>query len=79
MILGRVNIIRTPLCTDEVDPFFWPEPSYIPQSLLRRLGQGGRLALSRDGASVLHGLPHIENALAAGFKLNHSSSALWVW
>jgi len=27
MILGRVNIICTLPRTDEVDPFFWPEPS----------------------------------------------------
>jgi len=30
MILGRVNFVCTPPSprTDEVDPFFWPEPSY---------------------------------------------------
>jgi len=28
MISGRVNIICPPPRTDEVDPFFWPEPSY---------------------------------------------------
>jgi len=27
MILRRVNFVCTP-CTDEVDPFFWPQPSY---------------------------------------------------